>query len=79
MTWMSYVENNGLGENVPDPVPPTSWDRRAAKAGDTPWALQLRIITAGKPFEGSLNTQQQGLFHSAAIDEYGETNHRWRG
>jgi len=35
MTWMSYLENNGLGGSKPNPVAATEWDRRAAEAGDT--------------------------------------------
>ena len=33
MTWMSQLENNGLGGEY-DPEASTEWDRRAAEAGD---------------------------------------------
>ncbi len=33
MTWMSYLENNGLGGR-PNPEAAADWDRRAAEAGD---------------------------------------------
>lgn len=33
MTWMSQLENNGLGGDY-DPVASAEWDRRAAEAGD---------------------------------------------
>ena len=33
MTWMSQMENNGLGAPE-DPVAAAEWDRRAAEAGD---------------------------------------------
>ena len=33
MTWMSQLENNGLGGDY-DPDASTEWDRRAAEAGD---------------------------------------------
>ena len=35
MTWMSYLENNGLGGGDPNPVAAAEWDRRAAETGDT--------------------------------------------
>ena len=33
MTWMSYMEDNGLGDDY-DPVAAAQWDRKAAEAGD---------------------------------------------
>ena len=33
MTWMSYMEQNGLGANE-DPAAAAEWDRRAAELGD---------------------------------------------
>ncbi|ARE40772.1 hypothetical protein RGUI_2631 [Rhodovulum sp. P5] len=34
MTWMSYMENNGLGGDY-NPDAAAAWDRRAAEAGDS--------------------------------------------
>lgn len=33
MTWMSYMDDNGFGENY-DPEAAAAWDKRAADAGD---------------------------------------------